>query len=181
MILERNKSLFPGIILIMIGGFLLIRRLGWFYIGWYETYPIGMLLIAFGLFYAVFRRKEHSSIFPATILLVLGGFFFLRNFDYFSFDYYFYDGRDYWPVFPLAVGVAFIVQSFVGPGGLEKLIPGVVLFGIGGFFFLKHFRFLYWLDIFEFWPLILVLVGAVLIIDSLRKKSTGHETTEAEE
>jgi len=65
------------------------------------------------------------------------------------------------------------------PGLAEKrkfegsLIGGVVLILIGAFFLAE--RFIPRINFGDFWPLLLVVVGIVLIINSLPKKSKGTE------
>lgn len=43
----------------------------------------------------------------------------------------------------------------------NKLLAGIILIGLGGFFFLK--RYVYWLDFDLLWPLLLIAAGVYII------------------
>ena len=167
---KSQRSLIPGIILIVIGAFFLLDRLDIFYFRWYSFYPIVLLGVGALFFVSIFVKKEKGAAFPGTILLVLGLFFFLRNYGYFSIDYYFYDIEEYWPIFLIACGLGFIVLYFFKPADWGVLVPGGVLTFLGLIFVLRNFRIIGWRDFGDFWPVILIAVGLSIVINSLRKK-----------
>jgi hypothetical protein len=167
---DKGRSVLPGIILIFIGVVFLLHQLDVFYFRWRHIYPIMLLGIGAMFGVAVFSKGDRGASFPATVLLTLGVFFFLRNFDYFSFDYYFYDLRDFWPVFLIAFGFGFIVLFAFKRDDWGVLVPGGVLLFFGVVFFLNTLDILYWRNITDFWPVILIAVGVSIVINSLRKK-----------
>ncbi|MFQ6114727.1 MAG: LiaI-LiaF-like domain-containing protein [bacterium] len=167
---EREKSYVPGIILIVMGVILLLHQLDFIFLRWRHIFPI--ILLALGVFFLIstVTRKDKGAAFPATVLLVLGLFFFFRNFAYFSVDYYFYDFEEYWPIFLIAFGLGFIVLYFFKPEDWGVLIPGGVLLFFGALFFLRSAGIFYWRDFADFWPLILIAIGISIVISSLKRK-----------
>lgn len=164
---DRDRSVVPGIVLIAVGAYLLLRELGVVYLRWHQVYPVLMLGVAAILFLPVVRARDSGAAFPATFLLVLGVFFVFRNYHLLAFDYYFYDAGDFWPIFLLACGAAFIVQYFLRRDDWGPLIPGGILLFLGSAFLMRTFD-LYWFRISNFWPAILIVIGATLIFSSLR-------------
>jgi len=169
--LGRKNSLVPGVILILIGIALLLRQLGVFYIDWRQIFPI-LLLVLGGLFFiSIKTRDDKGAAFPATFFFVLGLFFLIRNYDIFSFDYYFYGFEDFWPIFLIAVGLGFIVMYFFKPHDWGVLIPGGVLLFFGIVLLLRNTGVLYWRNFADYWPLILIAVGVSVVFNSLRRKT----------
>lgn len=168
---HKEKSFVPGLVLIAIGLILLFHQLDIFYFRWRFVYPLILLGLSAMFFVPMLSKKDRSAVFPATILLVLGLFFFIRNFDLFAFDYYFYDFEDFWPIFLIAVGLGFVVLFFVKPADWGVLIPGTVLLFFGVVFILRSSRLFYWRDLGDFWPVILIAIGLSIVIGSLRKNT----------
>ena len=166
---EKQRSMLPGVALILVGGYLLLRKLGFVYLRWSEIFPI--LLLAAGGFFLVsgVRNRESGSAFPATALIILGAFFLFRNFDIFSFDYHFYDAGDFWPVFLIAFGAAFIVQFLLRKDDWGPLVPGVALLFLGSIFLMRNMGF-YWFDFMTIWPLALIAIGVLLIVNGVKKR-----------
>ncbi|MFQ5602895.1 MAG: LiaI-LiaF-like domain-containing protein [bacterium] len=168
---KKQRSYLPGIVLILVGTYFLLQRFDFFFIRWRHVYPVLLLGIGAVFLMAIFTKNEKSAVFPATVLLVLGLFFFCRNFDVFSFDYYFYDFRDIWPIFLIAFGLGFIVLFFVKSEDWGVVIPGSILLFFGVIFLLRSARLFYWHDFVDYWPLILIAIGASIILNSMRKKT----------
>ncbi len=168
---ERERSYVPGIILIAIGVILLLHQLDLIYLRWRHVFPIILLALGVFFFVSIITRKDKGAAFPATIFIVLGAFFFLRNFGYFSVDFYFYDFEEYWPIFLIAFGLGFIVLYFFRMEDWGVLIPGGVLLFFGILFLLRSARIFYWRDFADFWPLILIAIGIGLVIGSLKRKT----------
>ena len=93
----------------------------------------------------------------------------MRNLGLLDLDFYFYSLEDYWPVFPIAFGIAFLIQAVLGQKDWALLVPGVLLLFVGSAFLAKNLGFFFWYDILEFWPVILIVIGTLLIFKSLRK------------
>ncbi len=160
---SHKKSMTPGIILIVAGLFFLFKDTFGSITIWEHLYPILMLLISGLLLWEAGRRKNDRAVFWGVVLLILGGFFLLRNFDVIP---YFY-AEDFWPVFLLAPGIAFILKYASNPKEWGVLIPGTILI----FFGLKNMVAIFfdcgWDTNFCFdnlWPLILIVIGGGIIL-----------------
>lgn len=168
---EREKSYIPGILLIVVGVLLLLYQLDVLYLRWSKIYPVGLLILGVLFFVSIMTRKDKGAAFPATVLIVLGLFFFLRNYGYFSLHFYFYDFEDFWPIFLISIGLGFIVLYIFKPEDWGVLIPGGVLLFLGILFFLKSAGIFYWRDFVDFWPVILIAIGISIVISNLRRKT----------
>ena len=112
---KASKSLFPGIILISIGAIFLLNQLDVFYFRWWHLYPLVLLALAALFFFSVFTKNQKGAVFPGTVLLSLGLFFFLRNYGYFDLDQDFWYVDELWPVVLIAVGLGFVALYLVKP------------------------------------------------------------------
>ena len=81
---EREKSFIPGVVLIVIGLFFLFNELNIFHFRWRHLYPILMLGGSLLFFASMLTKKDKGAIFPASVFLILGLFFLMRNFDIFA-------------------------------------------------------------------------------------------------
>ena len=167
---DKQKSIVPGVVLIIIGGYLLLNQLGVFYFRWRYFYPIAMLALSALFFISIYVKNERRHAFPATALLILGLFFFIRNFNLFDLRNYFYDIGEFWPIFLIAIGAGLIVQSFYRSQNAGAAIPGIILLSIGLIFALKDFYIFDWIRWEVYWPLILIVIGLGLVLSSFRKK-----------
>ncbi len=166
---QREKSFIPGIVLIAIGVFFLLHRLDIFYFRWSHLYPLILLGAGVLFFISIFTKNEKGSAFPATVLLVLGLFFLVRNYNYFSIDYYFYGFEEFWPIFLIAFGLGFIVLYFFKSDDWGVLIPGSILLFFGIVFTLRSLGVFYWRHFSDFWPVILIAIGLGIVINNLRR------------
>jgi hypothetical protein len=51
-------------------------------------------------------------------------------------------------------------------GAAERMVPAIVLIGIGALFLLNNLHIIYVHEIFRYWPMILIAVGIVKLVDS---------------
>jgi len=182
---KNNSTLLVGLIFILVGVGLLLDRVHLFNFGWVQIYPIIFLIIA-ALSFLNAAGGQRNSAFWGGIFAVLGLFFLLRNFSIIPFFWF----AEFWPIILIALGVGFIVLYIFNPRDWGVLIPGFILLFIGGLFALGSMDVIN--DVFEFtfnilsiyWPLLLVLFGISLILNSLRttKESDSDKTiSDAEE
>ena len=163
---NSKSSLLPGILLIIIGSLLLIHKLEIFSFDWPKTYPVVFLAIGIALFISYYTNRNRNSVFWATIFTLGGLFFFLRNYGYI--DYYYFP--DIWPVFMIILGIAFIVLFMATPQDWGVLIPGGIFLILGTSFLFRSLHLWQAQEIVRrYWPLILILVGAGIILSSLNK------------
>jgi len=173
---KNHSSLIIGLIFILIGAGLLLDKLNMFDFGWYQIYPVLLILISIMSFISIFSGNKNSA-FWAGIFGVLGVFFFLRNFDVITAFWF----SEYWPIFLLALGAGFILLFIFKPQDWGVLIPGFILTFIGVVFLVNTLN-LYDLEEFirfvfdlvaTYWPLALVLLGLGLILNAVSKKTTS--------
>ncbi|MBN2008450.1 hypothetical protein JW960_03790 [candidate division KSB1 bacterium] len=165
---KNQRSIMPGIILILIGAYLLLNQLDVINIYWSDVYPVVILVIGLSLVILSIRKQNHGAIFWGTIFTLIGVMFGLRNFG--IMPYYYMD--ELWPAFLLIIGFAFVMLFVVNPRDWGVLIPGGILLFLGMIFLFRNLE-LYWArDILvTYWPLVLILIGGLIIWDSFQKKS----------
>jgi len=164
---DRAKSILLGVLLILFGIALLLDKIGVWIFSWEETYPVIFLAISALSFLHVSGGKRDSA-FWGTLFGLMGLFFLLRNYGL-VYSFWFVP---VWPVLLFSVGISFIVLYFFKPHDWAVLIPGSILTFIGLVFLLQELN-VWWLGphlVRDFWPLLLVIVGIILIIGSIAKK-----------
>lgn len=167
---EAKKSFVPGIVLIVIGALILFHKLDIFHFYWSDIYPIVFLLLGIWFFIGVFAKGQKGLAFPGTLFLLLGLFFLLRN-NYFHYRLYF---DDFWPIFLIIFGLAFVVQFIFNIKDWGLLIPGGIFLFLGFGFLARTmdwyipFEFEYYIG--KYWPVALILIGIAIIVSSIKKK-----------
>lgn len=168
----HKQTIWPGLLLIVIGVLLLINKLTPFYFGWYEIYPIILIGLGILFFISGSRKQDGGSVFPGTIFLLLGAFFVLRNYDLIP-HYYL---RPTYAYILIILGLAFFAMYLTKPGDWGVLIPAGILLFFGLIVLLKRFDIIYWeiRDIvYDYWPVVLIIIGGGIILGTLKK----HEGT----
>jgi len=156
-----------GWILIVIGLFFLLHYL----LGWDFYWSAVLILVGGALFVSAILSKTHRGVFPGTLLLLLGLFFLLRETKVLDDTL-----DDLWPLILIILGISFVMVFLFRPREWGHLIPGGILLVIGLLFFLRNYRYLsrYTLErIFHWWPLILVIIGAWLLLGRRRTHESG--------
>jgi hypothetical protein len=117
------------------------------------------------------EEKEHSEkkhddngrdpmgiLFAALIIILIGGLFLLRTLGYVQWN-------DWWKYFLIGLGSIFLIDAIIRSvvpqfrrSIIDRVIPGIILIAVG-------FGFLFGFG--EFWPIILIVVGAGMIITFL--------------
>ncbi|HEY1497593.1 MAG TPA: DUF5668 domain-containing protein [Candidatus Solibacter sp.] len=107
--------------------------------------------------------RSNPGIIPALAVIAVGVLFLLNNLNVF----YLHDIWRFWPVALLAVGLAKLVDSQSD----SDRTAGIVLSIVGAIFLAKNLGFLYvsWRD---FWPLILIGAGVLMLWNRLYTPST---------
>jgi len=164
-----RRSIAPGIILILMGGLLLLDKLGYYRLRWSTIYPLILLLLGVMFFSWVWRRGDKGAVFPGTILFLLGLFFFFRNSGLLPLYYLW----EFWPVFLIIVGLAFVVLFIFKPHDWGVLVPGGILLFFGTVFLLNNIYYLPWRTrelVGTFWPVILIIIGIGIILGQFKKR-----------
>lgn len=171
---NHKSSLWPGVILIIIGALLLVNKLTDISFGWYQIYPVIFVALGIMFFVSVINRQNKGAVFPGTILLLMGVFFVLRNWDLVPYRYV----RDVWPAMSAILGLAFLALFLVKPRDWGVLIPASIFLFFGGAIWLDKLDIIY-IDIWDiwrdYWPALLILIGIGIIVGSLTKQSNNHQ------
>jgi len=148
---DRQRSLVPGIVLILLG--LFFFAINFFRIDFSNIWPV-VLLVPAAVFFAMFvrDRRQYGFLMPATILTVYAVLFFIcQNYDWNLM-------ARLWPAFILAPGLGLLAMYLFGKNDPGLLIPASILVGVSGVFFVIANGFP------EYWPAILVLIGIIILI-----------------
>jgi hypothetical protein len=113
------------------------------------------------------RKDGLSRIFTGLIVIWLGITLYMENQDWLDYSW--------WAYFILGIGILLIVEACIrmyqnnGYSGQGKLIGGSVLIAVGG----SH---IYNID--NWWPLIFIAVGLMIIVMNLRREKNPEEVSE---
>lgn len=194
MVQKRNRSVFPGIMLIIFGVILLIEKLELdsIYVDWALTGPIMSIIFGLHLWSTAFSTDRKGKVFPGTFFLVLGLFFLAWNIGMLE-EYFYFD--EFWPIFFLAIGLSFLSLFVTNLRNWFSVFPAAFFLSIGVCSFLYYTGYIDWWDIEDFiynlgdkWylveealPLLIVLAGVFVIFKSLRKSRARKNIKEIEE
>lgn len=162
----KRDSIVWGIILILVGAGFLAYQL---FPGIFAGFDWPWLLVALGVVFLVISllTRTGGTMVPGVILLAVGGILLYqtRTGNWASWSYL-------WPVMPGAAGLGLFLGSFfdreMRPArlvGLIMMAASVVLFAVfGGLFGLTP-------GILRFWPVVLIIIGAVVFFRALRPRT----------
>jgi hypothetical protein len=163
--------MFWGLLLIAAGAWFLLDALGIHTPGMGAMWPIFPTLVGLGLFavrlFAPNKREAAGIAIPATINLLIGLFFFAFTLKVLRWG----EMAFLWPVFPLIVGISFLVAwilSLFREWGF--LIPGSIVGAVGIIgltFTLAGQNYWYLTTILQWWPLILISIGVIVLLSAL--------------
>ena len=171
---KSKNSVIPGVILILVGSWFLSRRFFEMEPFWEKSYPILMILISCLLIWRFIQKHHSGTLFWSIVLMVLGAFFLLRNYDVIT--YFYVD--EYWPIFLIALGLGFVSLFIYQPHDWGGLIPGSICLFFGLVFSFHNFQGFFWgYDnvIANYWPAILIFIGSGIIISGLLRPSGNNK------
>lgn len=155
---SKRNTLAIGILLILLGGFFLAQT---FIPGLtrFMEWPMIIIAVGAGLFLLGLVLRAPGMSVPACIVAGIGGILFYqwRTGDWGSWSYM-------WALIPGFVGLGMLVGSLLGAkdmkvtDGLRQMVISLVLFLVFGAFF-GGFR-----GLGQYWPLLLIGAGVILII-----------------
>lgn len=161
----KRENIIWGIVLILLGaGFLIFQLYPDRFAG--ANWP--WILVALGgvFFVLSLLTRTGGTMVPGAVLLGLGGIFLYqtRTGNWASWSYI-------WTLIPGFVGAGLLLGSLVDPqlrtarsGGLITLVISLILFAIfGGLFGLSP-------SVLRYWPVLLIIAGAVIFVRSLRPR-----------
>ena len=164
---SRSGVLIPGLVLIALGAWFLIRALGIDLPGMAAMWPIFPTVVGLsmfvGWFFSADKRGSYGIMIPAVINFLVGVFFFGFTFSILKWS----DMVVLWPVFPLIVGVAFFVAwVFSGLRDWGLLIPCAITAGVGivGLGFTVFGQAEAFSSLIQYWPVLLIALGVLVLI-----------------
>lgn len=164
---KKRRSFVPALFLILVGLIFLLPTLH--LLKWSNVWPLLLVVVGLLFFFSAFGAYDKGAVFPGTILIFLGAFFFV---------WMHYNLRwnidEVLPVFPLIVGLAFFVLFVFNPRDWGVLIPAAILVFISSVFFADNFDIFPWSAwevIGKTWPAVLILIGVLILIRHAIRKS----------
>jgi hypothetical protein len=160
---EQTGALIGALGLVGIGGWLLAAALGVPLMGFDRLWPLILALagVVFVVQYGVTASRPVGLLFVGMLAL-LGGTF-LCAFTTQLGGLAWHNMAQYWPVFPLIVGVAFMTLYLAGDMREGALLPPAYIFGGIGIltlpFTLGVMRGEVARQVLQFWPLLVLLAG----------------------
>jgi hypothetical protein len=173
---QNRTNLFLGVLLILIGGWLVLTRQVPELQEWIDnnfawpmwTIGAGILVLLIGLI-----TGAPGMAVPASIIAGIGGILYYQNRvnDFTSWSYM-------WTLIPGFVGVGTILAGLLGESTRHNLARGVNLIITSGVLFLAFGTLFGRLDILgDYGPaVILILVGAYLLVRGFLRSGGQHET-----
>jgi len=151
-----------GVFLVIIGVLFLVGNLSPY--GLEFVWPFFPLAVgvAFILKY-LFSRKSVAGLMPGTVLIIVSLLLLFCNI------FGWYHMESLWPVFILAPAAGFFVLYLAGNKDRSNIVSGSILTGIGGVFLLAYSRFG------EYWPVLLIVVGLILMASGWRVRNRAQE------
>jgi hypothetical protein len=123
------------------------------------VWPVIIIFIGIGFWGAFYNdRKRYGYTMPAAIITVYGLMFLFCTIT----GWYYM--RFLWPGFLIGPGLGFYFLYVLGGKDKGLLIPAIILIGLGFIFLFST------IELFNWWPVILILIGIYLIVRSRVKK-----------
>jgi hypothetical protein len=184
--MNGRPSIGLAIVLILVGLFFLLHNVGAFddlELSIDELWPGFLVLggLAFWLQYLFGGTRDPGYVFVGTAALLLGLFFFLFTlnvelpfeFENLSGPIDWDDNEFLWPAYPIIGGIAFVLLGILGRDrgalgvGLVAIAVGAIafLFTLGRAEDLK--------EIGRFWPVLLILIGGVALLQPVFRRLRG--------
>ena len=158
----------PGLLMILVGVSILLVKFDFIEFGWHQLYPILSLCFGALLFILCISRRDKGIVFPGTLFLSLGIYFFLRNYGFIRF----YDFDRIWPVFLVALGLSFVALFIAYPRDWGVMVPGSLFLFFGITLLIDTIgKYWWWHELAaNYWALIIVCIGLSILVSSLFRK-----------
>lgn len=162
----RKSSVIFGLILILVGAFLLVRQLvPGLFAGWL-TWPLIVIAAGVIALLAAVVTGTFGLAVPGTVVTGIGGILYWQNstgrWDTWSYV---------WTLIPGFVGLGLVLASFLGAGSGERRSGlGMIFFSLVGLaIFGGAFEFGW--NIGQLWPIILIVIGGYTLIRGLTRRT----------
>lgn len=155
----KKQNSFAAYILIGIGLYFLIQQLDVPILSSFHSWPTLLIIIGISLLLHSYSAKDYQHLFSGTVVLGIGIHFHgLMYYDFWI---------DHWAMYPLIVGIAFIIRFLRTKSGI---LPGVLLIGIALFMLFSAYipaklnrinDVILFIE--KFWPIVLIILGIFLL------------------
>lgn len=165
-----------GAALILVGGVLLLHRLGVVSVGWHLAVWGVIALIGAVKLVNGFSLKQRGNAFWGT------GFFLIGLYNVLA-ELGIYELRSFLiaPALVLTLGAAFLVMYLVVPRDWHVLVPTAFFLGLGTLMVMVEMGYLYQWDVEDivrtYWPIGLILFGAALLLNRHASHNNSVQTT----
>ncbi|MCA1029450.1 DUF5668 domain-containing protein [Bacillus timonensis] len=171
----KNSKSWVGFLLIGLGTLFLLDSLNVIDHAWSFLWPVFLLVpaIAFhAAFFATGAKKSAAGLLvPGGILLVLSGLFFFEVLTSWQFS------GTTWPFYLFAVAFGLLELWLFGGRQPSLLIPIFILTTVGSVFL---FEGLIEYPIFQFWPVILIIIGLYILFGKRKRDLNTNEINKKE-
>jgi hypothetical protein len=152
-----------GILLIIIGSFLLLRQFHVIELRW-NIFLWGILTLWSGeMFIRGFIKNENGKVFFGTALFLLALYNLLRSLDFIEVHFH-----TFISILFIILGFSFLMLALTEPRSMLPLIPGFFLGGIGTLLLLEDYGYIDSWNVWNFartyWPVVLIAFGVAMIL-----------------
>jgi hypothetical protein len=168
---EKHGSLFIGGALILFGLYMLAGALGIDLPGWDEIWPVPLLLAGLSSLIQALRQdpRDSGGVWFGVTAILCGAFFLYITLGRGTWS----EMRTLWPAFPAAAALGWLAAWLVRPREVASLVlaaaagaAAVIGYGVSSGRLSKDLG----LQIAEWWPLILILLGLGYVVQYLTQK-----------
>ena len=161
---NRRGAIIPGLLLMLLGAYLLAQNLNVPLPGLDRLWPAFPLIfgLAFILQFFLGGRTDDGLIFVGVAGTLVGAFFFLFTLGRLEWS----QMGTYWPVFVVGGGVAFLAQWLVRPAQRGLLVPAFLALVVGLVALVLNLRLVnreLAEQISKLWPVLLILGGLAVL------------------
>ncbi len=170
--MSRPSRFLPGLVLILLGAWILARNLGVSLPAVDALWPLFPIIFGLWLLYRYFRgeRRDPDAVSGGVLFVLAGCFFFLFTWGRWPWSAM----GTYWPVFILIAGVAGLAEWLAQPARRGQLLSALIALIVGGVALIITAG---GLDpalrdkLINLWPILIIAAGVGVLIERRRRAS----------